>query len=205
MKNKNAIKSFVLIFGLLIGLFACNSEKPDEQKEENKNFKGVGVVKKIDTEKGEITIDHEEIKGLMSAMTMDFSVADKKLLESVKTGDKVEFELKKDGTEMTVISIKKIGEVAKINAAEIYKTNCAECHGEKGEGVEGKGISFLKGHALDHPEEDFIRQVTYGEEDEMPAFKDKLSKDEIKAVVKYVRDELQSKVERRENGGGHKH
>lgn len=194
MNNKNTLKCLILMFGLTFGLFACNSEKASEQGEK-KNFKGIGVVKNIDAEKGEITIDHEEIKGLMSAMTMDFPVADKKLFEEVKVGDKIEFEISKDGTKMIVTRIKKIGEVAQVNASEIYKTNCAKCHGEKGKGVEGKGISFLKGHALDHPEEDFIKQVTYGEEDEMPAFKDKLSEEEIKVVVKFVREELQSKAD----------
>ncbi len=194
MDHKNTLKLLVFIIGLAFGLFACNSENAVEN-EEKKIFKSTGVVKKIDLEKGEITIDHEDIPGLMSAMTMDFPVADKKLLESVKTGDKVEFELEKNAEKMTVTSLKKIGEVAQINAGEIYKTSCAKCHGGQGEGVEGKGISFLKGHALDHPEEDFIKQVTFGEEGEMPAFKDKLSEAEIKAVVKYVRDELQSKAD----------
>lgn len=61
----------------------------------------------------------------------------------------------------------------------------------------------MKGHALDHSEQDFIRQVEYGEENEMPAFKDKLSKDEIAAVVKYVREVIQSKADKK--GGGHKY
>lgn len=82
--------------------------------------------------------------------------------------------------------------------AEIYKANCARCHGENGDGTD-KGISFLKGHALSHTEEDFIKQVTNGEEDEMPAFKDKLTEAEIKAVVKYVREEIQIRADRKED------
>lgn len=93
--------------------------------------------------------------------------------------------------------------VKQANGEEIYKASCASCHGENGEGTK-KGISFLKGHALHHPEEDFIRQVTNGESDEMPAFKDKLSQEEIKAVVKYVREELQKKSAGKEDKP-HKH
>lgn len=83
--------------------------------------------------------------------------------------------------------------VKQIDGAEIYISNCARCHGESGEGTK-KGISFLKGHALHHPEEDFIRQVADGDGDEMPAFKDRLTETEIKAVVQYVRQELQKKA-----------
>lgn len=88
-------------------------------------------------------------------------------------------------------------EVAKKpDGAGIYKANCARCHGENGEGTD-KGISFLKGHALDHTEEDFIKQVENGEKDEkMPAFKDKLTDEEIKAVVKYVREEIQKNADK---------
>lgn len=91
----------------------------------------------------------------------------------------------------------------KLSGAEIYKTNCAECHGARGEGTD-KGISFLEGHALHHKEDDFIRQVTDGEKDEMPAFKDKLTEEEIKSVVKYVREEIQKNASEKESNS-HKH
>lgn len=89
--------------------------------------------------------------------------------------------------------------MAKNNGKKQTNTNCAKCHGENGEGVKDKGISLLKGHALHHSEADFIKQVEYGEEDEMPAFKDKLSEEEIAVVVKYVREEIQSKTAEKEN------
>lgn len=204
--NPRKVMKIIFLFVLTaFALSACNSGNQRENSEKQ-IYKAVGVVKAINLEKGEITIDHEDIPGFMSAMEMDYSIADKTLLESVKTGDKVEFEIERTGSEIVITKINKIGETAKeIDASEIFKTNCAECHGEKGEGVEGKGISFLKGHALHHPVEDFIKQVTYGEEDEMPAFKDKLTEEEIKAIVKYVREEIQGGKGDKKEDKSHKH
>ena len=87
------------------------------------------------------------------------------------------------------------GEVA--NGGEIYKTNCAQCHGGLGEGAK-KGISLLKGHALKHSEAEYIEQIADGDGKKMPAFKDKLSVEQIAAVVKFVREELQKDVSKDE-------
>ena len=66
-------------------------------------------------------------------------------------------------------------------ARETYAKRCATCHGEKGEGgaavVEGKkikGPSLRSGHALTHPDEDYVKQIVKGG-DGMPAFGSKLS------------------------------
>ena len=80
-----------------------------------------------------------------------------------------------------------------------FQKNCAECHGEKGEGgrkeVDGKRFkvpSLREGHALEHSDEKFVRQITEGD-DEMPAFKDKLTPAEINDLVRFVRKEFQGK------------
>lgn len=56
-----------------------------------KTFNGVGVVRLINFEEGWIEIDHEEIKGFMPAMHMEWAVRDRTLLKSVQVGDKVNF------------------------------------------------------------------------------------------------------------------
>jgi Cu/Ag efflux protein CusF len=51
-------------------------------------------VRKIDMEAGKITLRHAEIKHLeMPPMTMVFTVQDKALLNRVKVGDKVRFQV----------------------------------------------------------------------------------------------------------------
>jgi Cu/Ag efflux protein CusF len=51
-----------------------------------------GVVQKVDAARGNVTLKHEDIINVgMPAMTMGFDVADKKMLQKVKAGDKVRF------------------------------------------------------------------------------------------------------------------
>jgi Cu(I)/Ag(I) efflux system membrane protein CusA/SilA len=52
-----------------------------------------GVVRKLDPASRLIVLRHGEIPNLaMPAMTMGFEIADKKLLEGLKVGDKVRFQ-----------------------------------------------------------------------------------------------------------------
>ena len=69
--------------------------------------KGVGVVKKVDGARSAVTLDHEAIRSLnWAAMTMTFAVKDKKLLDKLKTGNKVEFEFVQQGKENMITSVK---------------------------------------------------------------------------------------------------
>ena len=60
-------------------------------------YQGTGVVKLINIKEGWIEINHEEIKGLMPAMEMEWWVKDKSLLKSVQVGDKVDFTVVETG------------------------------------------------------------------------------------------------------------
>ena len=69
-----------------------------------------GEVRKIDKEQGKVTLKHGPIANLdMPGMTMIFKVADAKLLEAIKEGDKVRFAADRVNGAMTVTAI----EVAK--------------------------------------------------------------------------------------------
>ena len=79
-----------------------------------------------------------------------------------------------------------------------YAKRCASCHGDTGEGktveVEGKKIkapSLRTGHALNHPDADFVKQINKGG-DGMPAFADKLSAKEIDDLVRFIRHDFQA-------------
>lgn len=187
----------VFTFSIVIFAFSCQKNNDTNSSSnaavEKQTYKSAGVVKSIDMDAMKITIDHEDIPGYMPAMQMNEAVSDMKMLDTVKVGDKVDFEIERTGSKIVITKLTKTGEVAQINGGEIYKTNCAECHGGLGEGA-SKGISLLKGHALKHTELEYIEQVANGEGKKMPAFKDKLSTDQIAAVVKFVREELQKDV-----------
>ena len=65
-----------------------------------------GEVRKIDKEQGKLTLRHGPIANLdMPGMTMVFKVADPKMLDTVKVGDKVKFAADKVDGAFTVTAI----------------------------------------------------------------------------------------------------
>lgn len=80
-----------------------------------------------------------------------------------------------------------------------YKKHCEACHGETATGglvkVDNKQIkvpSLKADHAIKHTDDQITKMITNGEE-EMPAFKDKLSQAEIAEMVRYIRKVVQAK------------
>lgn len=66
----------------------------------------VGEVRKVDKEQGKVTLRHGPLQNLdMPAMTMVFRVADPKLLDGVKEGDRVNFTAEKVNGTYTVKSL----------------------------------------------------------------------------------------------------
>jgi Cu(I)/Ag(I) efflux system protein CusF len=65
-------------------------------------------VEKVDESADKVTLDHAAIPGLdMPAMTMVYKVEDSKLLKSVKSGDKVKFNIERINGQLTVTRIDK--------------------------------------------------------------------------------------------------
>ncbi len=81
------------------------------------------------------------------------------------------------------------------DGAELYRVNCAVCHGAKGEG-DKKGIPLISGHALNHTEAQYNAQIRFGKGTKMPAFKDKMTAEEIAATVNYVMNTIQAGLPR---------
>ncbi len=79
-----------------------------------------------------------------------------------------------------------------------YDKNCKSCHMANGEGgtvklddgTKLKVPSLREGHALKHPDSDYVKQIVKGG-DGMPAFGDKLKPDEINDLVRFIRHECQ--------------
>lgn len=63
------------------------------QAEDTRDFTVRGVVRETRPAKSQLIVKHEEIPGYMDAMTMPFKVRDPKILESVKPGDAITFQL----------------------------------------------------------------------------------------------------------------
>ena len=81
----------------------------------------------------------------------------------------------------------------------IFKEHCVNCHGENAAGgrvqVEGREIKVpnLTGeHARKPTDERIAAKISEGD-DEMPAFKDKLSPQQIQDLVRFIRKEFQGR------------
>lgn len=92
----------------------------------------------------------------------------------------------------------KVTEIA-ASGEVLYADSCTKCHKVDGTGgvvdIDGKKLkvkNLISKNAKKDSDEEFIEHISEGfPEDGMPPFKDKLSADEIKLVVKYIREELQ--------------
>ena len=80
-----------------------------------------------------------------------------------------------------------------------YKKNCEPCHGPDATGglvkVDNKQIkvpSLKAEHAIKHTDDQITKMITNGEE-AMPAFKNKMTPQEIALMVRYVRKGIQGK------------
>ena len=70
-------------------------------------YQAVGVVKGLRPETPAIDIDHEDIKDLMPAMEMEFHISDKKLLDGLIIGDRIDFTIEHGVGGLRVTAIKK--------------------------------------------------------------------------------------------------
>ncbi|MEO7994247.1 MAG: cytochrome c [bacterium] len=72
--------------------------------------------------------------------------------------------------------------------AKGYAENCAKCHGANGEGVPDKGPAYNK--VAKASDEDWVKTILEGSKDKMPAFKDKVTEDQAKALAAWIRANL---------------
>lgn len=69
-----------------------------------------GEVRKVDLDRGVVVLRHGDIPNLaMPAMTMGFDVADRKMLDGLKAGDKVRFQAEMVKGKATVTELKRAG------------------------------------------------------------------------------------------------
>ncbi len=81
--------------------------------------------------------------------------------------------------------------------ASLFRQNCAICHGQEANGKEmdGRQIPSLRyGEAETKTEEEIYLQIKEGKLP-MPAFKNQLTEEEIRRMVKFIRRDLQGKSE----------
>ena len=82
------------------------------------------------------------------------------------------------------------GQPANDSAASTYKTNCVSCHGVDGRGSPvGKSLHAADFHSVQVKQQSHAQLATVIAEGRgnMPPFGSQLSKDQITALVKYIR------------------
>jgi cytochrome c6 len=82
------------------------------------------------------------------------------------------------------------GQAASNSAASLYKTNCASCHGPDGRGsAVGKSLHAADFHSpqVQQQSDEQRAKVIADGRGNMPPFGTRLSKDQIDALVKYIR------------------
>ena len=83
-----------------------------------------------------------------------------------------------------------LGQPANNSAASTYKTNCVPCHGQDGRGsAVGKSLHAADFHSaqVQQQSDTQLAGVIAEGRGNMPAFGTRLSKDQINALVKYIR------------------
>jgi mono/diheme cytochrome c family protein len=77
------------------------------------------------------------------------------------------------------------------SAADLYKTKCAMCHGADGKGATPMGpkigVRDFHSPAVAKETDAEMIALTTGGKNKMPAYKGKLTDDQIKDLVKYIR------------------
>jgi mono/diheme cytochrome c family protein len=79
--------------------------------------------------------------------------------------------------------------------ASLFRQNCAICHGQEADGKEmdGRVIPSLRyGEAAKKSEQEIYDQIKHGKLP-MPSFKNQLTDEEIKRMVKFITKDLQGR------------
>ena len=85
--------------------------------------------------------------------------------------------------------------MAQVDGAVIYEEKCKKCHGEKGEGnpkateklCKGVDPEKLKLAPIAEKSDEEVKKITVEGKEKMPAYGEKLTPEEIDAVVAYCR------------------
>jgi Cytochrome c, mono- and diheme variants len=79
--------------------------------------------------------------------------------------------------------------------ASLYRQNCAVCHGKEADGKESDGQkipSLRYGDIRNKSEEEIYEQIANGKLP-MPSFKNQLTDEEIRRMVRFIRKDLQGR------------
>jgi len=100
-----------LIFGVLMALAVVALACVACQRKDGApgRYPAHGTIEDVDVENGQVLIDHDDVKGLMPAMTMNFAVPDAELLARLAPGQVVDFVIDFTGHGYEVVEAEVVG------------------------------------------------------------------------------------------------
>jgi Cu/Ag efflux protein CusF len=105
MKVFNSLRLHVLVLWLFLP--GCKAETTTTPAGGNNEYDLRGKVVALDVARPAVTLDHEDVPGLMKAMKMEFPVENPKLLAGIKVGDQVQGRLKKSESGYLITRLEK--------------------------------------------------------------------------------------------------
>jgi protein SCO1/2 len=98
---RQRICHLLLLLGAITGaITACDGTR---------RHAGHGIVREVAVEEGQVLLAHDEIPGVMPAMTMNFAIYDAALLASLQAGDEIDFELTVDRGSFYITAAEVVG------------------------------------------------------------------------------------------------
>ena len=95
---------FAALFTVL-AIAGCSQKSTEKSAAKVYDIKGKIVA--IRPDKEGVTLDHEDIPGLMKGMKMEFLVEDARVLEGLQAGDQVQGKLKVESGSQMITELKK--------------------------------------------------------------------------------------------------
>src|SRR6476661_2962725 len=94
----------VLVVALCLLAVACGP------KVDQREYPLQGQIMSVAPDHKQATVNHEEIKGFMAAMTMPYNVRDSKQLEGIAAGDLIKAKLVVASNEAYLVDVQKVGQ-----------------------------------------------------------------------------------------------
>ena len=99
-----------IAIGLSVVLVVCAAVACRDEAGGPGVYPARGIVEDVDREGAQVLIDHEDVDGLMPAMTMNFAVPDEGVLAGLAPGQVIEFDLRFTGRSYEVEAFEVVGE-----------------------------------------------------------------------------------------------
>jgi cytochrome c5 len=193
-KTENNMKKLALILTLALFIVSCG-KKEETQTTTPQDQQQVQQQTQQQTQSTDQT-KQEEKKDEMTKND------EKKKEDEMKKDDDKKKEDEKTKTEIKDESISKTDEKTGVDTKKDTKTNdfaaifskrCAKCHGKDLKGREDGGPDLTRSETQNKSDSKLFNIISNGvkadneEDEDMPAFKNKLSEEEIDAAVKYIK------------------